>query len=88
MEIKYIQDEKNEAEVQLDNLTVAEVLRAYLAKDEDVSFVAWKKEHPSKKEIFLKIKTKGKTARKAVADAIKQIEKDADDIVDGFKKAK
>jgi len=88
MEVKYITDEKNEAEVELDNQTIAEVLRAYLVKDEDVSFAAWKKEHPSKKEIFLKIKTKGKTARKAIADAIKEIEKEADNLVDGFKKAK
>lgn len=88
MEVKYIKDEKNEAELQLDNQTVAEILRAYLNKDEDVSFAAWKKEHPMKKEIYLKIKTKGKTARKAVADAIKQIEKDAEGIVEGFKKGK
>lgn len=87
MEAKYLVDEKNEAEIQLDNATIAEVLRAYLAKDEDVSFVAWKREHPNKNPI-LKIKTKGKTARKAIADAIAKIEKEADSVVDKFKKAK
>lgn len=87
MDVRYLKDEKNEAEIQLDNLTIAEVLRAYLVKDGDVSFVAWKKNHPMKKEILLKIKTKGKTVRKAISDAINQIEKEADRLIENFKKA-
>lgn len=87
MEVKYIVDEKNEAEIELDNLTISEVLRAYLAKDDDVSFVAWRREHPSKNPV-LKIKTKGKTVKKAISDAISQIEKEADNLVDGLKKGK
>ena len=87
MEVKYIVDEKNEAEIELDNLTIAEVLRAYLAKDDDVSFVAWRREHPSKNPV-LKIKTKGKTVKKAISDAIALIEKEADNLVDGLKKGK
>lgn len=88
MEVNYLKDEKNEAEIQLDNLTIAEILRAYLVKDENVSFAAWKREHPMKKEVTLKIKTKGKTVKKAVSDAISQIEKEADSLVEKFKKAK
>ena len=87
MEVKYITDEKNEAEIDIDNLTMAEVLRAYLAKDDDVSFVAWRREHPSKNPV-LKIKTKGKTVKKAISDAISKIEKEADNLVDGLKKGK
>ena len=83
MEVKYITDEKNEAEIDIDNLTMAEVLRAYLAKDDDVSFVAWRREHPSKNPV-LKIKTKGKTVKKAISDAISKIEKEADNLVDGL----
>ncbi|MBM3233710.1 hypothetical protein FJZ19_01310 [Candidatus Pacearchaeota archaeon] len=87
MKVEYIKDEKNEAEIEIDNLTIAELLRAYLAKDENVSFVAWKKEHPSKNPV-LKIKTKGKTVRKAVSDAISEIEKEADKLVAEFKTSK
>ena len=87
MEVKYIKDEKNEAEIELDNLTIAEVLRAYLSEDENVSFVAWKREHPTKNPI-LKVKTSGKTVRKAVSDAISRIEKEADRLVDEIKKGK
>ena len=87
MKVTYIKDEKNEAEIEMDNLTIAEIMRAYLVKDEAVSFAAWKREHPSKSPI-LKIKTKNKTARKAVEDAVSHIEKDADKLVDAYKKAK
>jgi len=87
MKANFLKDEKNEAEIEIDNLTIAELLRAYLAKDENVSFVAWKKEHPSKNPV-LKIKTKGKTVRKAVSDAISEIEKEADKLVAEFKTSK
>lgn len=87
MNIKYIKDEKNEAEIDIDNLTIAEILRAYLAEDESVSFVAWKKDHPSKNPL-LKVKTAGKSARKAVSDAVSRIEKDADKLVEEIKKSK
>jgi len=88
MEIKFLKEEKNEAEIQLDNLTIAEILRAYLNKDENVSFVAWKREHPMRKEIILKIKTKGKTVKAALKDAIALIEKEADKLVEGLKTSK
>lgn len=87
MKVNYLKDEKNEAEIEMDNQTVVEVLRVYLARDEQVSFVAWKKEHPNKNPV-LKIKTSGKTARKAVSDAINQIEKELDKLESDFKKAK
>jgi len=88
MEVKILKKEKNEAEILLDNLTIAEILRAYLVKDEDVKFAAWRREHPMKKEITLKIKTKEKTVQKALQNAIARIEKEADSIISDFKKAK
>ena len=87
MEVKYIKDEKNEAEIEISNLTIAEVLRAYLLKDDSVNFVAWRRTHPSENPI-LKIKTKGKTVKKALSDAAALIEKEADKLVEGFKKGK
>ena len=87
MKVTFLRDEKNEADIGLDNLTIAELLRAYLSKDESVTFVAWKREHPTKDPI-LRIKTSGKSVRKAIQDAISQIEKEADKLVKEFKKAK
>ena len=87
MKANFLKDEKNEAELELDNLTIAELLREYLSQDSGVSFVAWKREHPTKNAV-LKIKTFGKTVRKAVSDAVSRIEKEADKLVDEVKKSK
>lgn len=87
MLIKYLKDEKNEAEIELDNGTIAEILRAYLSQDDSVEFVAWKREHPYK-NIILKIKTSNKTVKKAIADASSRIEKEISKIASDLKKAK
>ncbi len=87
MDIKIIKSERNELKAELGNLTVAEILRNYLQKDNDVSFAAWKREHPSKAPILL-VKTKTKSAKKAIADAVAKIEKDTRKFVSEFKKLK
>ena len=87
MEVKILKQNKDEIEVELDNLTVAEILRAYLNKQPDVKLAVWKREHPDKNPI-LKVKTKGKNAAKLIEDAISDIEKDADKLVSEFKKTK
>lgn len=87
MEMKILKSEKSEIEIELDNLTLAEILRVYLNKDDNVGFAAWKREHPTKKPILL-VKTKGKTAKKAVDDAVLAITKDLDKLEADFKKLK
>jgi len=87
MEIKIIKDEKNELEVNLDNQTLAELVRVYLNQDDSVKLGAWKREHYSK-PIILKVVTEGKTAKKALHDAIAKAQKDLKKYADEFKKAK
>ena len=87
MELNILKSSKEEIEFEIDSLTIAEVLRVYLNKDSSVSFVAWKREHPTEKPIFL-VKTKGKTAKKAVADAVSAITKNLDNVLSDFKKLK
>jgi len=87
MEIEILNSSKDEIEVRLPNVTLVEILRVYLNKDDSVSFAAWKREHPSEKPI-LKVQTKGKTAKKAINDAVAAIEKDLDKIESDFKKIK
>ena len=87
MEIKVLSNEKDEIKLEISSLTIAEILRTYLSKDEAVAFAAWKREHINKSPVLL-VKTKGKSADKAVKDAISKIEKDADKIVDSLKKGK
>ncbi len=87
MEIKILNNSKEELEIELDNLTIAEVLRVYLNKDSSVTFAAWKRDHPTKNPVIL-IKTKGKTPKKAVEDAIAEIEKELEKSEKDFKAMK
>ena len=61
MDLEILKDEKEEFEVELDNVTLAEVLRVYLNEDSTVNFVAWKREHPTKNPI---LKVQGKNPKK------------------------
>ncbi len=85
MEIKVLKDEKNELEVQIDNQTVAELIRVYLNEDDSVKLGVWKKEHYSK-PVILRIESDGKTAKKALQDAISKVQKDLNKCADEFKK--
>jgi len=87
MEVKILKNTKEEIKFQLDSLTLVEILRVYLNKDSAVTFAAWKREHPTEKPIVL-VKTKGKTAKKAVNDAISAITKELDKVESDFKKLK
>jgi DNA-directed RNA polymerase subunit L len=84
MEIKVLKSSKDEVEMQVENLTLAEILRVYLNKDSAVTFAAWKREHPSEKPI-MKITVKGKTIKKAVNDAVNSAVKDLEKIEKDFK---
>ena len=87
MELKIIKDEKNELEVQMDNSTVAELVRIYLNEDESVKLGVWRREHYSR-PLVLRILTEGKTAKKALSDAIGKARKDLEKYSDELKKAK
>ena len=78
---------KDEIEVQLGNVTIAEVLRNYLNEDSAVTFAAWKRIHPTEMPI-LKVQTKGKTAKKAIDDAVSVAVKVLDRVDGEFKKLK
>lgn len=85
MDIKVLNQEKESIEVQLDNLTLAEILRVYLNKDSDVKFAAWKREHPTKNPI---LSVKAKNPKKVIKDAVSAITKDLDKIEKDFSKLK
>lgn len=87
MEINILKSSKDEIELELESLTIAEILRVYLNKDTNVTFTAWRREHPTKKPVLL-VKTKGKTAKKAIDDAVSLIIKELDKLETEFKKLK
>ena len=83
MEVKILKQDKNELEVQVDNVTVAEILRVYLNK-QGTDFAAWRREHITKPAI-IKIKSK-KTAKKEISDAVAAIKKDLSAVEKAIKK--
>ncbi len=83
MEMNILRSSRDEIEMQVENLTIAELLRVYFNKDPSVTFAAWKREHPSEKTI-LNVKVKGKTIKKAFNDAIVAITRDLDKIEKDF----
>jgi DNA-directed RNA polymerase subunit L len=85
MQIKILKQEKEELEIELDNLTVAELLRNELW-NEEVEVSAWKREHPTKNPVLI-IRTKGKDAKKVLLDAIEKIQEKNQEILKEFKKA-
>jgi len=74
MEVEVVKDEKNDLEVKLDNITIAEILRVYL-NNQNVDFVAWRRDHLTEPAL-LKVQSSGKTAKKEIGDAISEIKKD------------
>ena len=84
MEINVLKSSKDEIEFEVGDLTIAEILRVYLNNDSSVSFAAWRREHPTKNPVLL-VRTKGKTAKKAVSDAIQGITKELEKIEKDFK---
>ena len=87
MEINILKNSKNEIEIEFDNLTLAELLRVYLNRDSSVTFVAWKREHPTEKPKLL-VRTGGKTVKKAISDAVNSATKELDKIESDFRKLK
>ncbi|PIN90522.1 hypothetical protein COU60_01735 [Candidatus Pacearchaeota archaeon CG10_big_fil_rev_8_21_14_0_10_34_76] len=85
MEIVILNEQKDDIEMKIDNLTVAEILRAYLSETSGVDFVAWRRDHISKPAL-LKIKSSGKTVKKAMNEAIVAIIKDSEKVMAELKK--
>lgn len=83
MKVHILKNEKNQIDVEIDNLTLVEILRVYLNKDASVEFAAWKREHYTKNPV-LRIVTNGKTAKKALDDAVLFITKDLDKTLKEF----
>lgn len=86
MEIKVLKKEKNYLEIELDNLTVAELLRDMLWQDKATEIAGWKREHPTKNPHLI-LKTQGKEAKKVLLETIEKIQKLNDEMLKEFKRA-
>ncbi len=89
MEIDIVKKQKNFLEFILkgERHTFPNLLRSRLLKDPSVEFVSYVLDHPLDEDSRFVIKTKGKTAKKALENACKKIEKDLADFEKAVKKA-
>jgi len=84
MEIKVLKDEKNCLDIEIPNLTIAEVLRVYLNK-QGAKLAAWKKDHQTSSPV---LHIEADNPKKLLKNAIKVLEKEIDTTVTEFKKLK
>jgi len=80
MEIKILKEDKNSLDVEIDNLTIVELLRIYLNK-EGVKLAAWKREHPSKNPI---LHIEASSPKKLLKKVIGNIQRELDGISSEF----
>jgi len=84
MEVKILKDEKNELDVEISSLTIAEILRVYLNK-EGAKLSVWKRDHPTKNPV---LHIEADNPKKLLKKAIATLEKEIDKTIDEFKKLK
>jgi DNA-directed RNA polymerase subunit L len=85
MEVKIIKNEKNMMDIELDSLTIAEVMRVYLNQESGVKLAAWRREHPMKNPV---LHIEADNPKAVLKKAIAAVEKEIDTAVDEFKKLK
>jgi len=90
MEIEIKKSSANELHFVLkgERHTFPSLLREALLQDSSVTFAAYKMPHPMGEDSELIVKTKGKKAKKALADAVKKIDKRLQEFEKAFKAAK
>jgi len=86
MEVQILKAEKERLELQLDNLTIAELLRNELWQDSATQLAAWKREHPTKPCVLV-LRTKDKPAKKVLLDCVARLQKQNSKLLEEFKKA-
>ena len=84
MNIKILKDEKKELDVQVDSLTLVELLRVYLNK-EGADAAAWKREHPTKSPV---LHIEADNPKKLLQKAIASVQKELDNLLEEAKKLK
>jgi len=81
MEIKILKEEKDHLEIEIGNLTIAELLRVYL-NENGADLAVWKRAHPSENPVLV---IKNKDAKKTLQKTIETVEKEIDNFLKEFK---
>ena len=84
MEVKILKEEKNTLDVELDSLTVAELMRVYVNK-EGAKLAAWRREHTTSNPV---LHIEADNPKKILKKAVAEVQKELEAIASEFKKIK
>ena len=84
METKIIKQDKKSLDIEIDNLTLVELLRTYLNK-QGADIAVWRREHQSKNPV---LHIEAEKPKKLLKDSIAVIQKELDKASTDFKKLK
>ena len=84
MEVKILKEEKNTLDVELDSLTVAELMRVYVNK-EGAKLAAWRREHTTSNPV---LHIEADNPKKILKKAVAEVQKELEAITSEFKKIK
>lgn len=84
MKVKVLEKSQNEIKIELDDLTLCELIRKELWEDKSLVQASYSRKHPIENPI-LHVQTEGKSAKKALQDAIKRLEKKNEELIKVFK---
>jgi len=89
MKIDVLKNEKNFVEFTIEGQrhTLPNLLKQKLLENKSVEFVSYVLEHPMDKSAKFVLRTDGKSPKKALEDAAKEIEEELDDFSKKVKKA-
>lgn len=89
MKIEFLEEKKNELEFKMigERHSFPNLLKSQLLKDPEVVFVAYKLPHPLASDAVFYVRTEGKEAKKAVAEACKEIASELKEFGQAAKKA-
>jgi DNA-directed RNA polymerase subunit L len=89
MELEILKNQQNHAEfvIKGERHTLPSLLKNSLLKDNSVVFAAYKLKHPLDDNAVFVVKTKGKTAKKALQDACSEIDSEFEELRKAIKKA-
>jgi len=82
MEVNILKQDKDQLDVEIDNLTMVELLRVYL-NDNGAKMAVWKRSHPSKPAV---LHIEGPSPKALLKKAITAVEKDLKKYETEFKK--
>lgn len=87
MEMKIVKKDKNELQIEIDDLTLCELLRNELWDDKSVTLASYSRKHPEENPV-LRVISEGKTPKKALSDAVKRLLKKSGELGKTFKTIK